>query len=83
MAQMKGPKRTPEKELSYMKIASLSDAEFKTLVVRMRKDFIEYSKSIREEVKTLLREIKKNPQETNSEGKEAAGIQINEVEHKE
>ena len=33
-------------------------------------------------MKALRREIKKNPQETNSEGKEA-GIQINDLEHKE
>ena len=51
-----------------MEIANLSDTEFKTLVVRM---LIAFGKSIREEMKALLREIKKNPQETNSEGKEA------------
>ena len=33
-------------------------------------------------MKAILREIKNNPQETNSEGKEA-GIQINNLEHKE
>ena len=38
-------------------------------------DLIEYGKSIREEMKAVLREIKKNPQEANSEGKEA-GLQI-------
>ena len=82
MAQMKEWNRTPEKELSYVEIANLSDAEFRTLVVRMLKDLIEYGKNIREEMKALLREIKKNPQETNSEGKEAR-IQINDLEHKE
>ena len=66
---MKEQKRTPEKELSDVEIANLADAEFKTLVVRVLKDLIEHGKSIRE-VKALLREIKKNPQETNSEGKE-------------
>ena len=35
MAQMKEPIRTPEKELSNEEIASLSDAEFKTLIIRM------------------------------------------------
>ena len=82
MAQMKEEKRIPEKELSDAEIDSLSDAEFKTLVVRMLKDLIEYGKNIREEMKALLRGIKKNPQETNSEGKEA-GIQVNELEYKE
>ena len=33
-------------------------------------------------MKALLREIKKNPQETKSEGREN-GIQINDLEHKE
>ena len=33
-------------------------------------------------MKAILREIKKNPQETNSEEKEA-GIQINDLENKE
>ena len=33
-------------------------------------------------MKAKLNEIKKNPQGTNSEGKEA-GIQINDLEHKE
>ena len=35
MAQMKEQNQTPEKELSEMEIANLSDAEFKTLVIRM------------------------------------------------
>ena len=60
----------------------LSDAMFKTLVVRMLRDLIEYSKSVKEEMKATLREVKKNPQETNCEGKEA-GIQINDLEQKE
>ena len=82
MAQIKEWNRTPEKELSYVEIANLSDAEFRTLVVRMLKDLIEYGKSIREEMKALLREIKKNPQETNSERKET-GIQISDLGHTE
>ena len=48
----------------------------------MLKALIEYDKRTREEMKALLREIKKNPQETNSEGEEA-GTQINNLEHKE
>ena len=35
MAQMKELIKTPEKELSDKEIANLSDAEFKTLVIRM------------------------------------------------
>ena len=42
MAQMKEDIKTAEKELSNMKIANLSDAEFKTLVIRMLREMIEY-----------------------------------------
>ena len=35
MAQMKEQIKTPEKELSNKEIANLSDAEFKTLIIRM------------------------------------------------
>ena len=72
----------PEKELSKMEIANLSDAEFKTLMIRMLRDVTKYGKHIREEMKTTLSEIKKNPQGTNSEGKEAR-VQIDDLEHKE
>ena len=42
MAQMKEQNKTPEKELNEMEIASLSDAEFKTLVIRMLRELTEY-----------------------------------------
>ena len=42
MAQMKEQINTPEKQLNEMEIISLSDAEFKTLVIRMLKVFSEY-----------------------------------------
>ena len=48
----------------------------------MLKELIEYGNNIKEEMKVTLSEIKKNLQGTNSEGEEA-GIQINELEHKE
>ena len=35
VAQMKEQIKTPEKELNEMEISNLSDAEFKTLVIRM------------------------------------------------
>ena len=54
MVQMKEQNRTPEKELSDAEIANLSDAEFKTPVVRMLKDLIEYGRSVREEMEVLL-----------------------------
>ena len=48
----------------------------------MLREVIEYSHKIKEEVKAIKSEMKKNLQETNSEGKEAR-IQINNLEHKE
>ena len=44
------------------------------------KDLNEYGKSIGEGMKAILKEIKKNTQETNGEGKEAC-LQINDLEH--
>ena len=69
-------------ELRDEKIANLSDAEFKTLVIRMITEMIKYSHKIKEEVKATQSEIKKNIQETNSEGKETR-TQINDLEQKE
>ena len=80
MAQMKKKNKTPEKELSEMEIANLSDAEVKTLVIRMLRKLFEYSKNVKEEMKISLSKIKKNSQGTNSGGDEAK-IQINDLEH--
>ena len=82
MAQMKEQNRMVEKELSETELANLPDAEFKTLVTRMLKELTEYGNDIKEEMKATLSDIKKNPQGTNSEGKEAR-IQITDLEHKE
>ena len=76
MAQIREQIKTPEKELSNDEIANLSDAEFKTLVIRMLTEMIEYSCKIKEEVKAIQSEIKKNIQETNNEGKQT-GTQVN------
>ena len=43
MAQMKEQIKTPEKELSEMEISNLSDAEFKTLVIRMSRNLVRTS----------------------------------------
>ena len=85
MAQMKEENKIPEKELNEIEISNLSDAEFKTLVIRVLKELIEYSNSIKKtqaEMKVTLSEIKKNLQGTNSGGNEDE-IQINDWEHKE
>ena len=82
MAQMKEKIKTPEKELTDEEIDNLSDTEFKTLVIRMLTEIIEYSWKIMQELKVIQSEIKKNIQGTNSEGKET-GTQINDLEQKE
>ena len=46
-AQMKEQIKTPEKELNKMEISNLSDAQFKTLVIRMLRDLIGYFNSIK------------------------------------
>ena len=79
----KGQIRAPEKiQLSDEEIANLSDAQFKTLVIRMLTEMVEYGGKIYEKVKAMQSEIKKNVQGTNSEGKET-GTQVNDLEQKE
>ena len=82
MAKMKEEIKTPEEELSDENIDNLSDAEFKTLVIRMLTERIEHGHAIEEEVKSIQNEVKKNTHRTNSEGKET-GTQINNLEQKE
>ena len=82
VTQMKEQIKTPEKELSDEEIASLSDAEFKILVITKLTEMTEYGHNIKEEVKAMQSEIKKNIQGTNSEGKET-GTQINNLRQKE
>ena len=43
---MKEQIKTPEKELSDKEIANLSDAQFKTLVIRLFTEIIEYGHKI-------------------------------------
>ena len=57
---MKEQIKTPEKVLSNEEITNLSDAEFKTLVIRMLTDMTEYSHKTKEEVKAIQSEIKEN-----------------------
>ena len=66
MAQMKEQIKTPEKELSDEEIDNLSDAEFKSLVIRMLTEMVECGRKIEEKVKAMKSEIKKNVQGTNS-----------------
>ena len=61
MAQMKEAIKTAEKELSIEKIASLSDAEFKTLVIRILTEMIEYGCKIKEEIRAIQCKIYREP----------------------
>ena len=79
---MKEQIKAPKIEVSNEEIAKLSDAEFKTLVIRMLTELVEYGLKIEEKVKALQSEIKKNIQGTHSEGKETE-TQINNLEQKE
>ena len=81
MAQMKEQIKAPKIELSE-EIADLSDAELKTLVIRMLTEMAEYGHKIEKEVKAMKSDIKENVQGTNSDSEET-GTQINGLEQKE
>ena len=53
--QIKAPERI---QLSNEEIANLSDAEFKTLVIRMLTELVEYGCKLEEKMKAMLSEIK-------------------------
>ena len=78
---MKEQIKTPEKELSNKERTNLSNAEFKTLIIRLLTEMTEYSCKLKEEVKAMQSGIKKNIQGTNGEGKETRP-QINGLEQK-
>ena len=85
MAQMKEQIKTPEKELNKMEISNLSDAEFKTMAIRMLKELSEDFRSIKKiqsETKDTLTEIKTNLQGNNCRVDEAEN-QIKDLKHKE
>ena len=56
-------------QLSDKEITNLSDAQFKTLVIRMLTEMVEYGQKIGEKMKAIKSEIKENVQRTNSEVK--------------
>ena len=67
---MKEHIKAPEKiQLSDEEIAILSDAQFKTLVIRMLTELVEFGCKFDEKMKAMLSEIKENVQGTNSEGR--------------
>ena len=82
MAQITEHFRGPEIfQLSSKQIANLSDAQFKTLVIRMLTELVGFGRKLDEKMKAMLRETKENVQGTNSDGKEI-GTQINSVDQK-
>ena len=75
--------KAPEKiQLSKEEIANLSDAQFKTLVIKKLTELVEFVRKPDEKMKAMLRETKENVQGTNSDAKET-GTQINGVDQKE
>ena len=68
---MKEQIKAPEKILlSDEEIANLSDAQFKTLVIRKLTELVEFGHKLEEKMKAMLSETKENVQGTNSDGKE-------------
>ena len=61
VAQMKEQIKAPGKILrSDDEIASLSDAQFKTRVIRILTELVEYGSKLEEKMKAMLSEIKEN-----------------------
>ena len=79
---MKEQIEAPKIELSNEEIANLSDAQFKTLVIRMLTELVEHGSKLEEKTKAMKSEIKENVQGTNSDRKETR-TQINSLEQKE
>ena len=74
---MKEQIKAPEKiQLSNEEIANLSDAQFKTLVIKTLTELVEFVRKLDEKMKAMPRETKENVQGTNSDAKET-GTQIN------
>ena len=63
-------------------MATLSDAQFKTLVINKLTELVEFGRKLDEKMKPMLRETKENGQGINSEAKET-GTHINGVDQKE
>ena len=82
MAQLTEHFKAPEKiQLSKEEIANLSNAQFKTLVIKTLTELVEFVRKLDEKTKAMRRETKENVQGTNSDAKET-GTQINGVDQK-
>ena len=61
MAQMTEYFKAPEKiQLRKEEIANLSDAQLKTLVIKMLTELVEFVRKLDEKMKPMLRETKEN-----------------------
>ena len=60
MAQMKEQIKAPKIELIDEEMANLSDAKFKTLVMRMLTELVEYGCKLEGKMKAIESEIKEN-----------------------
>ena len=69
-------------QLSDQEIANLSNAQFKTMVMRMLTELVDYGRKLDEKMKAMTNEIKENVQGNNSDRKETV-TQINGLEQKE
>ena len=67
--------KAPEKtQISEEEIANLSDAQFKTLVIKMLTELVESVRKPDEKMKAMLSETKENVQGTNSDVKETGTL---------
>ena len=58
-------------QLSSEQIANLSDAQFKTLVIKKLTQLVEFGRKLDKKMKAMVRETKENVQGTNSAEKES------------
>ena len=83
MAQMKEQNKTLEKiQLSEEELATLLGAQFRTLLIRVLAEMVEYGHKLEEKMKAMLSEIRENVQGTNSDGNETR-TQINSLDQEE
>ena len=82
MAQMQEQSKTSERELSEEELASLSDGEFKALVIKILTELTELGQEMKKQMKDTQNEIKQNIQGTYSDRMETR-TQSNDLEQKE
>ena len=72
---MKEQSKGSQRELSEEELASLSDGEFKALVIKILTELTELGRKMKEQIKDTQNEIKQNIQGTNTEGKESNDLE--------